>query len=71
MISCHGRKRMDAHKAHNRSIRTQRFVFTTLAHNSMNVYMLTSDTVTHNMLTTDTQPRTQLHDVNWEVFDFA
>ena len=53
---------------------TQRFVLTTLTtHNSqhMDVYMLTSDTVTHNMLTTDTQPRTQLHDVNWEVFDFA
>ena len=53
---------------------TQRFVLTTLAtHNSqhMDVYMLTSDTVTHTMLTTDTQPRTQLHVVNWAVFDFA
>ena len=54
--------------AHNR------FVLTTLTtHNSqqVDVYMPTTDTVTHTMLTTDTQPRTQLHDVSWAVFDFA
>ena len=36
----------------------------------MDEYMLTTDTVT-TMLTTDTQPRTHLHDVSWAVFDFA
>ena len=37
---------------------TQRFVLTTLATQHMDMYMITSDTVTHTMLTTDSQPRT-------------
>ena len=43
----------------------------TATQSSTDVYMLTTYRYIHTMLTTDTQPRTQLHDVSWAVFDFA